>query len=64
MNKEVNKQREKVKSYIKSLRSKDCDTLVERIKQVKEAVQKNTGSYKYNSCYEDCEQIILKVMKM
>jgi len=34
--------------------------LIEKIEKVKEMVQRDIGSFKYNDCYDDCLEIINK----
>lgn len=36
---------------------------LKHIGEVKEMVQRQTGSYKYDSCYDDCLKIIKRILK-
>lgn len=43
---------------LKDIRLSTLQEVLDRIIKVKVAVEKRQGTYKYSSCYEDCEQII------
>ena len=35
--------------------------IIKAIKEVKDAVRKQTGAFKYDDCYEDCIKIVKKI---
>lgn len=50
--------KEDVKSFISNLLSSYQQDLIKRIEEIKESVQKQTGSFKYDDCYDDILTII------
>lgn len=47
----------------KETREETIKEAIRKIEKIKIAVVKQTGAYKYNSCYEDCIEILNKLKK-
>ena len=61
---ETKKELEKmVSKIIDQTREETIREAIRKIEKIKIAVAKQTGAYKYNSCYEDCIDILNKLKK-
>lgn len=47
-------------SFISQERAKVNEGLIKKIEKIKKEVQKQTGSYKYDSCYDDVINLLTK----
>jgi hypothetical protein len=47
-----------IKSFISQKLKEQREEIMIRIKSVKNVVRKQTGSFKYDSCYDDCLDIV------
>jgi hypothetical protein len=52
-----------VSEIISQTREETIGEAIRKIEKIKIAVVKQTGAYKYNSCYEDCIDILNKLKK-
>lgn len=52
-----------IEDAIAQTREETINDAIKKIEKIKIAVAKQTGAYKYNSCYEDCIDILNKLKK-
>ena len=52
-----------ISKAIDQTREETIKDAIRKIEKIKIAVVKQTGAYKYNSCYEDCIDILNKLKK-
>jgi len=54
---------EDLKFFIEKVRNQALEDIKEKIKALKVATQEQTGSFKYDACYEECEEAIDQKLK-
>lgn len=58
-------QERKYWDYFKQdIREEIIRVAMERIEQIKSAIAKNTGSYKYDSCYDNCLNVLQSLINL
>ena len=60
---ELDKLKDFISKAIDQTREETIGEAIRKIEKIKIAVVKQTGAYKYNSCYEDCIDILNKLKK-
>jgi hypothetical protein len=50
-------------AFIEKVRTEALEDIKEKIKALKVATQEQTGSFKYDACYEECEEVINEKLK-